>query len=217
MGYSFQVSILDCSALEEFVRTVSSDAIEDFQAAQTSAENQLVAFQKEMSLQGRLLHASDVTRCSGALEEHGPLSSLGEVYSEIRSYLPTEDREIYDSIYVPFVGPWMKGFGDPYPPVSDVSDPAGCLKKHGMGWILNAERCANMAAVFSKCSFSRLIHVLYARGKDLPPATSSTLYVHQMLSPQFDDLHSMFTAMTEGWRILTTEARNRKWGMMIVG
>ena len=196
---------------------VSSSVEEDFHAAQSFAENQLVAFQERMKSQDKLVHAVDITRQSYVLEGHGPLSSLGEFYSGIRSYLPTEDREIYDSIYVPFVGPWMKGFGDPYPPVSDVSDPAGCLKRHGMGWILNSERCAKLAAVFSKYSFSRLIHVLFARGKDIPSAAGSSLYVHQMLSPQFDDLHAMFTEMTEGWRILTAEARNRKWGMMIVG
>ncbi len=196
---------------------VSSSVEEEFHAAQSFAEKQLFAFQERMKSQGKLVRAVDLTRQSYALEEFGPLSFFGEVYSEIRSYLPVEERAVYDSVYIPFVAPWVKGFGEPYPPVNDFHDSTGLLAKHGMGWILSSERCANMAASFTKHSFSRLIHVLFARGKDLPPAAGSTLFFHQMLSPKLDDLHSTFTEMTEGWRILTAEARNRKWGMMIVG
>lgn len=197
---------------------VSSMVKEDFHAAQSFAENQLFAFQERMKSQGKLLRAAELlARQSYALEEHGPLSFFGEVYSEIRSYLPVEERAVYDSVYIPFVGPWVKGFSEPYPPVNDFYDSTGFLAKHGMGWILSSERCENMAASFSKHSFSRLVHVLFARGKDLPPAAGSTLLFHQMLSPQLDHLHSTFTEMTEGWRMLTAEARNRKWGMMIVG
>jgi hypothetical protein len=54
---------------------------------------------------------SDITRFHSDAGGYGLWCALCETYSEIRSYLMEEDREIYDELYLPFIGSITENFG----------------------------------------------------------------------------------------------------------
>jgi hypothetical protein len=144
-------------------------------------------------------------------------AALGETYSEIRRFLPEEEGEVYDELYLPFIGPWVRGIKASSPPIDFPVHLKSRLERGGMCLALPPEHCKRLSKDFYHYSFSRLVHVALASKRLPPPLPNSASFFHDMIDgveTSLGHLHSSYTEMTEGWRILMKEASHRKWGIL---
>ena len=163
MGHTFDMSILPWEALEVLSSKLSSCEPSDAIEHQNLLAHTQWSYFQELRKEHRLLTSRDVTKHHLGIDDLGPWSALAATYSEVRNFLPLDERERYDSIYLPFIGPWVVGLEDE-PRVFDLGESKSILQKVGIGWAFNPERCISMANLFNYCSFSRLIHVAFSSG-----------------------------------------------------
>lgn len=160
---------------------------------------------------------SDITPFHSASESFHLWGALGGTYSEIRRYLAIEDREVYDEMYFPFIGPFVdkrEGSRDPFELHDKLTHR---LKDGGLCLALEPGSCKSMSELFRHYSFSRLVHEVLALRSFPPPLPNVPSFFHDMIDgveTEMGHLHASYTEMTEGWRILTQQASHRKWGII---
>jgi hypothetical protein len=145
--------------------------------------------------------------------------ALAYTYSEARRFLPPQTLEAYDEIYVPFLLSWMKGTEDEEHPWDLPLALKQILRREGMFIALEPGRANRMARNYQVNSFSRLVHSVLASPQCPPPLPGTFSWLHSLIGDSEHDvehLHAAYTAATEGWRILVTEAERRKWGIAVL-
>lgn len=218
MGHFVDFSIIDWKAFAELAVAIKREGFGNEPSNETELEDYLWKWKQKLQDEGRLIRFHDLTRYHSLADDIGPLSALGATYSIIRPCLPMIEREKYDSIYLPFISPWVQGFEN-QPVVCDLNEDKKLLGRFGLGWVLSPDRCSQMAAAFCIYSFSRLIHIVFAHGSVLPPKKDKYCFFHDLIDETNDismpRLHAAYTEITDGWRIATDEARKRKWGIIV--
>lgn len=217
MGHFVEFSIIDWNAFDELAVVIKRDGFSDAASNESELEEYLWKWQKNLRDEGRLIRFRDLTRHHSLADNIGPLSALGATYSMIRPCLPAIEREKYDSIYLPFISPWVHGFEN-QPVVCDLNENKKLLGRFGLGWAFSPERCSQMASAFCHYSFSRLIHAVFALRCNLPPKTDNHCFFHDLVDSTditMSRLHAAYTEITDGWRIISHEAHARKWGIIV--
>ncbi|QIF03328.1 hypothetical protein [Roseimicrobium sp. ORNL1] len=160
---------------------------------------------------------SEMSRFHGASGSFKLWCAFAATYSEIRSFLPEEEREVYDELYLPFCGPYMQGEAQRDHPFELPAEFKSRLEVGGLYLAISPERTAKMYKAHLGYSFSRLVHETLAFKTFPPPLPGCASHFHDMLDGADTDLgrlHQYYTEMSEGWRIVAQQASFRKWGVV---
>ena len=219
MSYNFDLNIIDCSAFSELATELSKAYSSPQDKVNETGMNLVWQFSENLKQQGRMIPARNILQFHRGFDTLGVWSALAEVYTDLMPLLPLVERQAYDAIYLPLVGPWVED-GEDETRVNDIFDDTGCLAKHGINWVLGPDRCKDIANLLRIHSFSRLIHLVYARSGGLPTDWRGDSFMRRLLDSsdiQTCEFHAELSSATDAWRILFEQARKKNWGLWITG
>lgn len=219
MSYNFDINIIDCSAFPELADELSNVYSSPQEKVNAAGMRVVEQFIENLKRQDRLIPVRTILPFHRGVDSLGTWTALAEVYTDFMPLLPAIERQAYNTIYLPLIGPWAED-GRDETRVNDVSDDTGYLAKHGIQWVLGPERCAKVATLLRTHSFSRLIHLVFTAASGLPKLRPSAFFTERLLDTtdvQSCETHAELSALCDAWRIMFEQARTRKWGLWIMG